>query len=212
VTPDLRAIYFAYLSVTAVLVLTPGSTTAVVMRNTLEDGRVAGLATAAGAAIANSTHATLAGLGLALLLTRAPSAIQVVRLAGAAYLAWLGAQSLVRAWREPDGGVRLPGPSGAPIPAHPVRHARDGLAVNLLNPSIVAFYVVVVPAFEPSSAPQHWYLLLAASHVGLALAAHSAWALALDRVRGWFHPPAARRTLEALTGLALVALSVRVML
>ena len=97
----------AYLTFTAILVVTPGSTTAVVVRNTLLGGRRAGLATALGAAAANTTHATLAGIGLSVLLTTFPHIVDVVRLGGAAYLAWLGVLSLGRAWINADGGLRF---------------------------------------------------------------------------------------------------------
>jgi threonine/homoserine/homoserine lactone efflux protein len=62
------ASYLAYLSFTFVLVVTPGSTTAVVLRNTLDGGRRAGYATAVGAAAANSLIAISCGLGLSVLL------------------------------------------------------------------------------------------------------------------------------------------------
>ena len=52
---------------------------------------------------------------------------------------------------------------------------------------------------------------LAASHVSLALACHSMWAIGLSAVRRWFAPPAARRALEAGTGIALVTLAIRVL-
>ena len=87
----------AYISFAFVLVITPGSTTAVVVRNTLAGGSAAGIAAAAGAAVGNSTHATAAGLGLALVFARWPIVMTAVRIAGALFLAWLGAQSLYRA-------------------------------------------------------------------------------------------------------------------
>ena len=95
--PGIGAGVAAYLTFTAVLVATPGSTTAVVVRNTLEGGRRAGLATALGAALANTTHATLAGVGLSILITTFPQIVFIVRVVGAVYLAWLGALSLRRA-------------------------------------------------------------------------------------------------------------------
>ena len=83
--PDPSALA-AYVSTTALLVLTPGSTTAVVIRNTLTGGRQYGLATAAGAAVGNTVHAVATGVGLAWLLQRRPSAALALKLSGAAYL------------------------------------------------------------------------------------------------------------------------------
>lgn len=201
----------SYVLFTLALVITPGSTTAVVVRNTLSGGRGAGLATAFGAALANTSHATAAGLGLALLLARWPSALAVVRVSGGVYLAWLGVTSLARAIRHTDGGVAAPATDTAG-PPQGRRGFAQGLTVNLLNPAIATFYLVVVPSFVPAGASPWWFVLLAAIHVGMAFMCHGMWAFAFDRVRRLFHRPAARRTFEALTGTALIALAVRVLM
>lgn len=203
----------AYIAITFVLVITPGATTAVVVRNALRDGWEAGLTAAAGAAAGNATHATAAGLGLAILVARWPLALAALRVAGAIYLAGLGLVSLYRVARLPDGGIPLM-PAGPPsTPPTPWRHPgsfRQGLMVNLLNPSIATFYLVVVPTFLPSAPRPGYFAGLAAIHIGLAFACHSTWALALGRLRQALHPPGARRLLEAVTGVALLVLAARV--
>lgn len=206
------ASYFAYLSFTFILVVTPGSTTAVVVRNTLEGGRRAGYATALGAALANTFHATAAGLGLSLLLAYWPGSIVVVRFGGAAFLAWLGANSLVRACRLVDGGIIF---SLAPthvidLAAHH-KNVRDGVAINMLSPAIISFYLAIVPSFIPPGASGWYYVMLAATHVTMALVVHSLWAAGLDLLRHLFAPPLARRALQALTGVALLTLALRVL-
>lgn len=201
----------AFLALTFILVITPGATTAVVIRNTLEGGRRSGLFAALGAAAANLTHATLAGVGLSVLIARWPALLQAIQIGGAAYLAWLGLRSLHRALRHPDGGIAFTAVAAhAAAPPAP-RSLRDGVLVNLLSPPIIAFYIAVVPTFIPAGAPRGYFAMLAALHILMALACHSLWALALDRVRVWFRPPAARRLLEAGTGAALIALAVRVL-
>jgi threonine/homoserine/homoserine lactone efflux protein len=202
----------AFIAFTFVLVVTPGSTTAVVIRNTLEGGRRSGLAAALGAAAGNTTHATLAGIGLSVLISRWPAAALAVNVGGAAYLAWLGVGSLRRAWREPDGGIAFAAETGgAPAPSA-IRSFRDGAVVNLLNPPIITYYIAVVPSFIPSGAPRTYFAMLAAIHVSMALACHWLWALAFDRLRAWLRRPAARRLVEAATGVALIALAVKVMM
>lgn len=212
-TPAVNASYLAYLSFTFILVVTPGSTTAVVVRNTLEGGRRAGYATALGAAFANTFHATAAGLGLSLLVAYWPGSIEVVRIGGAAFLAWLGVNCLVRAWRWLDGGIIF-----SMAPKHAIdfsahhKNVRDGLAINMLSPAIISFYLAIVPSFIPPGASRWYYVMLAASHVTMAFIVHSAWATGLDLLRRWFAPPIARRALQASTGVALVALALRVLL
>lgn len=204
----------AYLSFTFILVITPGSTTAVVVRNTLTGGRTAGLAAAAGAAVGNTSHATAAGLGLGLVFARWPLALVALRVAGAAYLAWLGVSSLYRVARFEDGGLPLVSNGQAPSldPGQRRGSFRQGFTVNILNPAIPTFYLIVVPSFLPYPAPRWYFAFLAALHVALALVCHGFWVIALDQVRRLFSRPAARRLLEGATGVALVGLAWRVLL
>ena len=204
----------AYLTFTTILVITPGSTTAVVVRNTLTGGRAAGLAAAAGAAVGNTTHATAAGLGLAVVFARWPAALAAIRVGGALYLGWLGAVSVYRGITQADGGLRLSRPEAAngSMRDRHVSSFRQGLVLNLMNPSIITFYLVVVPTFLPRGATTWYFVGLAAYHVGLAIVCHSIWALGLDRLRQIFHAPRPRRVLEGATGVALLGLAARVLL
>ena len=207
----------AYITFTFVLVVTPGSTTAVVVRNTLGGGSAAGIAAAAGAAVGNTTHATAAGLGLALVFARWPIAMTMLRVGGALFLAWLGVLSLIRVARFEDGGIRLLSSTATRHGRQPEWQSRSigfrqGFAVNLLNPAIATFYLVVVPIFLPPGSTRWYFAGLAAIHVTMAFCCHSLWAVGLDRLQRLFRPPVARRLLEALTGVALLGLAVRVLL
>lgn len=205
------SLFLAYLAVTAIFVLTPGSTTAVVVKNTLDGGHRAGLAAALGAALANSTHATLAGLGLWVLVGRWPAALDAIRLGGAAYLAWLGVKSLARVWPR-----RVSLPARAPFAAEHRRAVAhrpsfvEGLTLNLLNPAVISFYVAVVPTFVPAPPPRFYFAALAAAHVSMALACHSAWATAFHVLRRIFARPAVRVAFELTTAAALLWLAARV--
>lgn len=207
----LDASFFAYLSFTFILVVTPGSTTAVVVRNTLEGGRRAGYVTALGAALANTSIAVACGLGLSVLLSVWPGALGAIKMAGALFLAFLGVSSLWRAWRQADGGIRMAlDPDAAPPRSHTGAYFGDGLAINLLSPVIISFYLSVVPSFIPAGASRLYYPLLASSHVGLAFLCHAAWSTGLDAMRRWFVAPWTRRLLQSATGLALLGLAARV--
>jgi threonine/homoserine/homoserine lactone efflux protein len=204
--------YLAFFTFTFVLVVTPGSTTAVVVRNTLEGGRRAGYLTALGAALANTIIAISCGLGLSVLLAVWPGSLDAIRIAGAAFLGWLGLASLYRAATREDGGIRLSlDPGAAPARAHAGSYVGDGLGINLLSPVIISFYLSVVPSFIPAGASRLYYSGLAATHVGLAIACHATWATALDAMRRWFVAPWKRRLLQAGTGLALIALAIRIL-
>lgn len=196
----------AYLSVTTLLALTPGATTAVVVRNALAGGRRTGMAAAIGAAAGNAAQAAASGLGLALLLQRVPAALLVLRIAGALYLAWLGLASLVRIF-----GPR-PQPRSERDRLHTGSAFRQGLVTNLLNPSIITFYLVIVPGFLPAGAGPRQFAALAAMHIVIALLCHAGWAAAFDRLRTIFDRPAVGRGLEAGTGVALLILAARTLL
>ena len=206
------ALYAAYVAATLILVLAPGATTAVVVRNTLAGGHRAGVRAALGAAAANSLHATLAGLGLWVLLQRRPAVLDAIRLGGAAYLAWLGVKSLARAWtgRRESGPRPEPGePSRSPAP-HQSSFV-EGFTVNILNPAIISFYLAVVPTFMPAAPPAYYFVVLSATHIVLALACHTAWATAFHVLRQVVERPGMRIALELGSAAAMLWLAGRVL-
>jgi len=211
-TTAIDSSYLAFVTFTFILVLTPGSTTAVVVRNTLEGGRRAGYLTATGAALANLLIAIGCGLGLSVLLGVWPQSLDVVRIGGALFLAWLGAVSLFRAWTRDDGGINLALDGAAPPRSHARAYFGDGLAINLLSPVIISYYLSVVPSFIPAGASRFYYPGLAATHVSLAWLCHAMWATALDFMRRWFVQPWRRRVLQAASAFALIGLAGRLML
>jgi threonine/homoserine/homoserine lactone efflux protein len=203
----------AYLVFTTLLVVTPGSATAVVVRNVLDGGRRQGMAAAVGAAAGNTTYAALSALGLAAIFARVPAAFLLLRVGGTAYLAWLGVKGLWGAWRQPPS--RLPGGlerSGTGKTAGALATGfAQGLANNLINPAIATFYLAVVPSFlVDASTLSGRYLLFAALHILMAFTYHIGWVWALHAMRAFWSKPAARRALETLTGFALLALAARV--
>jgi threonine/homoserine/homoserine lactone efflux protein len=208
--PAFDPLYVSYLSLTFALVITPGATTAVVVRNTLDAGWRGGLWAAVGAALGNSAHAAIAGLGLAVVLTRSPGLFTALKIAGGCYLLWLALKSARRLFHH----EALPA-SQTILAATRTPHAhhawREGLSVNLLNPAIATFYLAVVPAFVPTDAPVNHYVWLAATHVGMAFVVHSLWAIALDRLRHVLTRPSARLALEGITAVALGVLAARVL-
>src|SRR5512140_1706495 len=143
--------YFAYASISALLVMSPGATMAVVMETAVAEGRVAALYTVLGVNIGNSTLALASALGMSFVFTHWPWTLQLVKAAGAAYLTYLGLRALWNAWR----GTSRPGvqraaalgePRGASAAPRSARIAR-GIATNLLNPPVILFYMTFLPQF-----------------------------------------------------------------
>jgi threonine/homoserine/homoserine lactone efflux protein len=198
---------WGFVAVTLPLVLTPGVSTAVVLRNSLAGGIRAGIATTIGANSGSICYGLLSAFGLALALQRWPYAWVALRAGGVAYMAWLGLQSLRRAF-----SARLP--TAAPIGGAGVQSLRkslvEGFATNALNPAIAAFYLVLLPQFIPRGAPIiPSALLLTGIHVALAASWHLTWAAAGGGLARTLSSPRARQALETVTGIALIGLAIR---
>ena len=200
---------WAFIAVALPLVATPGASTAVVLRNSIAGGTRAGLLTAVGCNAGNVCYGVLTAVGFAVALQRWPSVWMVLRVAGVAYLAWLGLRSLVRAARtEP-----LRGPASTRAVDEGWRSVSSGFLTNVLNPSLAAFYLIVVPQFIPRSAPfARSAITLTAVHVSMALSWHSTWALAGSTMARLLSSGWPRRALDVATGVALLALAVKVAL
>jgi threonine/homoserine/homoserine lactone efflux protein len=194
----------SFVAVTVPLVLTPGASTALVLRNSLSGGARAGFVTAVGINSGSFCYGLLTAFGFALVLQRWPSVMTVVRLGGGAYLAWLGVQSLRRALSP----APAPATRDIRLPASVRRNLYEGFLTNALNPAIATFYLVLVPQFIPRGAPVvRSVLLLTIVHIGLAFSWHLVWALAGGTLARTLSSGAPRRTLDALAGAALVALA-----
>jgi threonine/homoserine/homoserine lactone efflux protein len=201
---------WGFLAVTVPLVLVPGASTAVVLRNSIAGGVRAGIETAIGINAGSFCYGLLSAFGVALVLNRWPAAWTVLRLAGVAYLAWLGWRSISRAFaRVLVSPVTLE--RGTPRDA--VRNAYEGLVTNLLNPAIATFYIAVLPQFVPRHAPPvRSVLLLTLVHISVAISWHIAWAIAGGTLSGVLAGGRPRQALEFVSGAALVALALRMAL
>ena len=177
------------------------------MRNALRGGRRDGFMTVLGITSGLYLHALLSALGVSAVLAHSATAFFVLKVAGAAYLAWLGVQSLRtglgRVPSAPPGKV-------AAVQVPRLRSFREGLLTNLLNPKVIVFYLALLPQFMgPGDPVLAKSLLLAAIHCveGILWLGFVAWAV--DRSRRFFLKPALRRFLDALCGTVLIALGLR---
>ncbi len=190
----------AFLGVAVVVIVTPGQDTALTVRNTLAGGRRAGVRTAIGVVTGQAVWALAASAGVAALLVASEPAFVALKLAGAAYLVYLGAQALLAAVRR------------RPLPAHEAsaeaggHELRQGLLSNLGNPKMAVFFSSLLPQFGDSFAA---LLGLGLLFCALTLTWLTAYAFALARAGDVLRRPRVRRAIDAVTGTALVALGVR---
>jgi threonine/homoserine/homoserine lactone efflux protein len=194
----------AFLGISLVVIVTPGQDTALTIRNTLQAGRANGVKTAAGVASGQLVWALAASTGLAALLAASEPAFDALRLAGAAYLVLLGLQAL----RDAVRGHASPPAERAESRGHGFR---QGLISNLGNPKMAVFFTGLLPQFAPESGPAFATMLaLGVVFAALTLAWLTLYAAAVERARATLQRSAVRRTLDAATGTALIALGVRV--
>jgi threonine/homoserine/homoserine lactone efflux protein len=190
----------AFVGVAVIVIVTPGQDTALTIRNTLAGGRRAGIRTAAGVVCGQAVWALAASAGIAALLVASEPAFVALKVLGAAYLAYLGAQALLAAmW--PRAGVRVPA-----RPAARGRELRQGLLSNLGNPKMAVFFSSLLPQFGDSF---HALLGLGLLFCALTMVWLSAYAAALARAGAVLRRPRVRRAIDAVTGTALVALGIR---
>ena len=197
--------------VAALMTVSPGADTFLVVRNSLRGGRRDGWATVAGICSGLFAHALLSALGVSAILAHSATAFLFLKVAGAAYLAWLGIQSLRSASRRQADAA--PAAVAAPARVQPTRSFREGLLTNLLNPKVIVFYLALLPQFlTPGDAVLAKSLLLTAIHFveGILWLGFVAWGV--DKSRRFFLRPLLRRWMDALCGTVLVALGLRLAL
>ena len=194
----------AFTAIAALVTITPGADTFLVIRNVLRGGRRAGFTTTVGICCGLFVHATLSAVGLSLILLHSATLYTAMKWAGALYLAWLGVRSPRDAFR--GGDVAVPSPSGLHLRAPWV----EGIANNLLNPKVAVFYLAFLPQFVgPDDAVLAKSLLLAAIHFVEGIVWLCALAFTVERGRALMASTRARRTLEGVAGAVLLGFGLR---
>lgn len=195
--------FLTFSAAAALIVLIPGPDTLVVLRSVVLRGRRQAALTAAGVLCGLLVWMAAAALGLTAVLRASQDGYLILRLAGAAYLLYIGVQAL---------RSRV---LGQPVEAGPPRSIvgrgfRAGFMTDLLNPKVGVFFVTFFPAFIPRHAP------VAAVTVGLGLifVAETALYFALmllfvQRLTGWLATERFRRRLNRATGVVLIGFGLR---
>ena len=196
-------LFGAFMIAAWVLILSPGPDMLFILGQALAGGARRGWAATGGVFVGAMVHIALAASGAAALILASPALFDALRIAGAAYLAWLGVKAIRAAWRN-DAGLR---------PAAAARAAfREGLATNLTNPKVILFFMAFLPQFiDPSRSPVWVQMLLLGPLVplmalpvfALLIAGASGAAARLARVGRW---------LDAAAGAIFLGLGARLLL
>ncbi len=198
----------------AVLTIAPGQDTMLVVRNVLRGGRGDGAATTFGICSGVFMHATLSALGVSILLMQSAMAFQVVKIAGACYLVWLGVRSLTGAVRG-GSAVAQPEP-GQPPDTEAISYRRcflEGLLSNVLNPKTAVFYLAFLPQFiRPTDPVLQKSLMLAGIHNVEGIVWLLVVSVAVDRMRRLLLTSTVRRWLDGMCGAIFVGFGARLAL
>jgi threonine/homoserine/homoserine lactone efflux protein len=198
-------LFLAGLVVLVLLTISPGADMALVAKITLERGRRAALLATIGICSGLLVHATASALGLSVILATSAEAFTLLKLAGAAYLVYLGVQSVRGSFRHE-----------APAPVTPRRTASpflQGLLSNVLNPKVAVFYLTFMPQFiSASDSVLIRSLAFAVAHGVMGVAWLTAYAYVLSRIGAFLARSGLRSWLERVTGGVLIALGLRLAL
>jgi len=191
-----------FLLASLLLAIAPGPAVVYLVTRTVSQGRAAGLASVGGVALGNLGNAAMASLGLAAVFAVSARAFTAVRLAGAAYLLYLG-------WRELR---RAPLPAAARLtPAGRSRAFGDGFLVALLNPKTALFFAAFLPQFiDPAGSPFAQSSRLSAVFVSIAACTDTLYVLAAHTVGSRI--ASGGRLGRYLAGLSFLALGIFVAL
>jgi threonine/homoserine/homoserine lactone efflux protein len=187
-----------FVPVAALLTLTPGVSTALVVRSAASGGRRAALFVTVGNSLGIFAWAVLAAVGVAAVVAASAEAYSTVKLIGAVVLVVLGVQALIHR-------------SAAREPARARNSFRDGLLTGASNPKVGVFFAALFPQFVPEGVPLlPAALSMAAIIVAMDLAYFSTLAWLVTRARSAFVEGPWADRVERLTGVVLIALGLRI--
>ena len=199
----------AFATVVTVLIAIPGPSVLFTISRALTVGRRSALLTVIGNEIGLCVQVAAVAFGVGAVVERSAEVIAIVKLAGAAYLVYLGAQAI----RHRRSMAEALAARATPVP--PLRAIRDGFVVGVANPKSIVFFVAALPSFT-SDAPGHLpvqaqMLILGALFPVIALVLDSLWAAIADTARQWLvRSPRRLATIGGAGGLVMIGLGLSI--
>ncbi|WOD18354.1 LysE family translocator [Paraburkholderia kirstenboschensis] len=199
--------FMLFLATSIAITMAPGPDNLQVLARGISQGRAAGLVAALGFAAGITFHTTLAALGVAALLRSSPFAFQAIKLAGAAYLVWIGVKAL-RSQGLATAHERAPQPLMTVF--------RQSVLGNLLNPKVTLFFIVFLPQFvQPHGAQSVTVQMLELGVLFMlqTVAVFSLFGVCAGIIGGWLkRRPRVGVWLDRLAGATFIAIGIRVAL
>jgi threonine/homoserine/homoserine lactone efflux protein len=192
---------FALLSY--LLIVAPGPNILFVVSRSLQLGRPAGIAAVVGGQAGVYAQVVCVAFGIGALVERSIVIFTVIRLAGAAYLIFLGVQAIRH--RKSLAAIL----SGSVPPSSTARMLRDGFLVGITNPKAIVFFAAVLPQFVSRAAGHVPVQMLALGGIfcGIALISDSMWALVAGTARSWFtRSPRRLELIGGASGLTMIGI------
>jgi threonine/homoserine/homoserine lactone efflux protein len=198
----------AFTFTAGLLTITPGLDTALVLRTALIEGRRRALLAGAGICSGLLLWALIVSLGLGALLASSKLAYNVLRIAGAGYLFYLGGKLLSH--RLQFQVIDVASQSDSTSQGSRIGCFLRGFFTNILNPKVGIFYVSFLPQFIPAKANVVLFsLVLAAIHAAEGLCWFLLLASATKQVAPWLRRPALAAAVEKGTGAIFIAFGLR---
>ncbi|MFJ3646400.1 LysE family translocator [Streptomyces murinus] len=199
---------FAFSALALLLIVIPGPSVLFVVGRALAHGRRAALTTIAGNTLGAYVLVAAVALGIGPVVERSVLLFTALKLAGAAYLVYLG----VKAWRQ-RGSLRAAFTRAGPPERGGLRTLGEGFAVGVANPKTMVFFAAVLPQFVDRAqghVPLQMLLLGLVFNV-IALVSDSVWGLVASAARDWFaRSPRRLSAVGGVGGLAMIGLGVTV--
>ena len=199
--------YWLFVAAAVLLNLTPGQDTMFIIGRSLTGGLRAGLAAAVGVSVGSIGHTLAAALGLSVILATSAPAFTIVKLAGAAYLIYLGIRLLLTKPLASEAGAQVTSSSSGARPAF-----LQGILTNLLNPKVALFFLAFLPQFiDPHAGARTFaFLALGATFITTGLIWCLVLAVAAARLQAFFvRNPNARTLIDRAVGALFLALGAR---
>lgn len=198
----------AFIGVSVLLAITPGPDMAVVTKNALAHGRRGVFLTTAGIGIALLVWVVATAVGLSAVLRASADLLFALKLAGAAYLAYLGVRTLIESRRRPGDLLASAPPAAA---AHAV--FRQGFLSAITNPKLGVFFVTFLPQFVlPGQAVFARLIELGIVFAVIGFAWMNIYGLSITRLRAFITAPRVRQWMQRVTGAVLLGFGARLAL